>query len=264
MANQFCGVLRQIRLQTSGSKSLHKLKLNHKTLLVMNYFKNTFVVILLLNFTVTSCSSDDPDSEPQPSTDKIELSLTTSKSAYRNAEVGSWVKITGPEFNLLEITLNNVTKSGTTDEHFNFNSDIIPVGSGADGITMANNNGATMPNNSYIFAFRYHVTENNVNAAKVKVSSTNPQDEYSDLGTTLPMHNSGENYFVLKRNNSPTTNTGFLAVFSLKKMGYKLLNTTNTTYYFSPSDASNLETIGATNSAIILYQGLSTTDKQWD
>ncbi|WP_299125852.1 hypothetical protein [uncultured Winogradskyella sp.] len=231
----------------------------------MNYLKNTFVFALLLSFITTSCSSDDSSSNPsQQTTDKIELSLTTSKSAYQNANVGSWVKITGPEYNLLEITLDNVSKSGTTDEQYSFNSNIIPVGSGDDGITMANNNGATIPNNGYVFAFRYNVTEDNVDSAKVKISSTNPQDEYSNLGSTLPMHDSGENYFVLKRNNTPTTNSGFLAIFCPKKIGYKELASTNTIYYFSQSDASTLGTTGATDTAVILYQGLSTTEKQWD
>ncbi len=230
----------------------------------MNYLKTTFAIIFLLGFILSSCSSDDDNgTDPVQTNDKIELTLTTSKSAYQSATAGSWVKITGPEYNLLQITLDNVTKSGTTDEQYDFNNDILPVGAGADGITMANNNGASMPSNSYVFAFKYNVTEDDVDSAKVKISSTNPQDEYGNLGSTLPMHDSGDNYFVLKRNNTPTTNSGFLAIFSPKKIGYKEL-AINTVYYFSQSDALTLGTTGATDTAIILYQGLSTTVKQWD
>lgn len=230
----------------------------------MNYLKNTFVIVLLFSFIISSCSSeDDGNSTPQQPNDKVELTLTTSKSAYQNANVGSWVKITELEYNLLELTIDNVTKVGTYDEQYDFNGDILPVSASSNGITMANNNGASMPTNSYIFAFKYNVTEDDVDSAKVKISNTNPQDEYANLGSTLPMHDSGDNYFVLKRNNTPTTNSGFLAIYSPKKIGYKEL-ANNTVYYFSQSDTSNLETTGGTNTAIILYQGLSTTVKQWD
>ncbi len=229
----------------------------------MNYLKNTLVLILLLNFTLLSCSSDDDNNSDPQAIDKIELALTTSKSAYQNASTGNWIAITETEYNILALALNDVVKSGSTDEEYNFDTTITPVSASANGITMANNNGASMPNDSYVFAFKYHVTQDDIDSAKVKVSSINPQGEYSNLGNILPSHNSGDNYFVLKGNNSPTTNSGFLAVFCPKKPGFKEIGT-NTIYYFSQDDSSTLGTTGGTGSALILYQGLSTTEKQWD
>lgn len=230
----------------------------------MKSLKTIFLFTLLLSFTILSCSSSSSDSDSEPQTiDKIELSLTVSKTAYQNANTGDWIAITATEYGILAEALDNVTKSGMTDEHYSQINSISSVASGTNGITMANNNGASMPNNSYIFAFKYYVTEDNVETSKVKVSSLNPVDGYTDLGSTLPIHNSGENYFVLKRNNSPTTNTGYLAVFCPKKMGFGYMNFV-TTYYYSYGDNNTLSVVGSTYNALIIYQGLSTTQKQWD
>jgi len=230
----------------------------------MKTIKNTFLILCLITLLLISCNSEDDSGTPLPqTTDKIELTLTSSKATYQNASTSDWIPITDVEYNLLANVLNSVSKIGTTDTQYNDVNNIIPVGSGNGGITMVNDNQVTMPINSYFFAFRYNVTEDNVSSTKVKISNTNATDGYNDLGNILPSHNNGENYFVLKGNNSPTTDAGHLAVFCLEKMGYKV--TSNPTdYFFSFDDSNTLETKGITQNAIILFQGLSTTEKQWD
>jgi len=226
--------------------------------------KNASIVLCLLTLLFISCSSEgDSGTPPVLPTDTIELTLTTSKAAYQSANTGDWIQITEIEYNLLAIVLNNVSKIGTTDAQYNDDSTIFAVGSGAQGITMANDNGIIIPSNSYAFAFKYNVTDDNASSTRVKISSTSVTDNYSNLGNILPPHDTGDNYFVLKGSNSSTSNTGYLGVFCLEKMGFKELSS-STDYYFTLSDATKLNIKGNTNTAVILFQGLSTTEKQWD
>ncbi len=233
----------------------------------MKTLKKISILVSLVGFLFIACNSDDDgDTTPPPVqiTDKIELTLTTSKSAYQNASNGDWIQITGLEYNLLATVLNSVSKIGTTDDQYNDNSTIFAVGSGSTGITMANDNGVTIPNNSYIFAFKYNVTEDNAGSTKVKISNTSVTEDYVTIGAVLPPHNQGDNYFVLKGSSSATSNsTGYLGVFCLERMGFKELNDP-TDYYFNLSDAAMLDVKGNTDTAVILFQGLSTTEKQWD
>ena len=233
----------------------------------MKTLKKISILVSLVGFLFIACNSDDDgDTTPPPVqiTDKIELTLTTSKSAYQNASNGDWIQITGLEYNLLATVLNSVAKIGTTDDQYNDSANILAVSSGSSGITIANDNGITIPNNSYIFAFKYNVTDDNAGSTKVKISNTSVTEDYVSLGAVLPPHDQGDNYFVLKGSNTRISgNTGYLGVFCLERMGYKEL-VDPTDYYYNLSDATMLDVKGKTATAVILFQGLSTTEKQWD
>ncbi|WP_299226581.1 hypothetical protein [uncultured Psychroserpens sp.] len=190
---------------------------------------------------------------------------SNSRAIYDSASPGDWIKISSSEYNILASTLKNVVKSGSTDEQYNFDDTISPVSASANGITMVNNNGVSMPIDSYVFAFKYNVTENNIQGAKVKAFfySCCPMTDNKNIGEALPMHNSGDNYFVLKGNSAPTSHAGIVGFFCPKKPGFKQLPY-ETNYLFNQSDAIYFSDQGATESALILYQGLSTTLKQWN
>lgn len=190
--------------------------------------------------------------------DDIAAFLNSSRSAYDNAANGEWVKILQNEFNDLANNLSEVTKSGQFDNIFN-NSQNISTG-GAN-YTVTNNNTPTMAEGSYLFAFRYYTSQNNTVDSNVKISETSYQSNFETIGTNLPTHDSGYNYFVLKGSNTPTSTTAYLGVYESNTIGYKSVSGSNS-YFYESGDVTDLTNDGSNRR--YLYQGLSTTLKQWD
>jgi len=189
--------------------------------------------------------------------DDIESFLSTSQTDYVAAADGDWVEVTAVEYNALASSLNEVTKVSTSDADYNQGSTTTTGAS----FTLANNNGVTMPNGSYVFAFKYDYQTADVTTIKVKQSSTSVDMGYQDLGGTLSSSNLGDSYFVLKGNNSPTSNIGFLAIYDLGgSLGFSS-NITDNDIFYETSDANTLST--PQGASTIMYQGLSTTQKQW-
>ncbi|WP_299226584.1 hypothetical protein [uncultured Psychroserpens sp.] len=206
--------------------------------------------------------------------DDIAFYLTDSKDNYVNAEAGQWIEITEEEYNFLATKLHLVTKSGLDDFQF----DIFAFGSGGItpsylGITVANDNGHTLPHGSYCFAFKYIPVDTAFEThseTRVKLSTNSVNSTYNNLGSVLPSHGGGEDFFfdnpytfVLKGNTIPINNTGYLAMYAKTFIGYKTVEGT-TNYYTNFGDVSDLSTHGTIASRVFMYQGLSTTQKQWD
>ncbi|WP_298341050.1 cadherin repeat domain-containing protein [uncultured Algibacter sp.] len=189
--------------------------------------------------------------------DDIESFLSTSKSAYSSANDGDWVIITEVEYNNLANSLNDINKSAMTDLDYS----ATPSSGTLSEATIANNDGVTIPNGSYIFAVKYKMLSESSGATiKIKQSSTNISDEYLDLGNTLNSTTIGDNFLVLKGSNMPTTSTGYLAIYeSGGQLGF--LNVIGKNIWVFNGDANNLA-INQGDSTVF-YQGLSTTQKQW-
>ncbi|WP_299125854.1 hypothetical protein [uncultured Winogradskyella sp.] len=190
--------------------------------------------------------------------DDIEFHLTESKQAYKDADAGNWILITENEFNTLVTELNEIRKVATSDVQYNANSTTYGANSPS---TWANNNGLTIPENSYVFAIKYNAFEDNNSSTRIKQSISDIAGDYENVGSTLPNHNSGENYFVLKGNTLETSNIGFLSIYSPNKIGFKV--NPESIYACEPGEVSFFYNIDLTSS-LIMYQGLSTTQKQWD
>ncbi|WP_204346166.1 cadherin repeat domain-containing protein [Psychroserpens algicola] len=190
-------------------------------------------------------------------TDDISSFLGNSRTAYINASNGEWILITQSEYNDLANYLSNVSKSGQSDNTFQSTSGI---NTGGANFTVSNNNAPTIPEGSYLFAFRYYCNQNNIVDTNVKVSETSYQNNFETIGSNLPEHNAGFNYFVLKGNNAQTSTTAYLGIYESNSIGYKNFN--GTSYFYESGDAEDL-TNDSTNRSY-LYQGLSTTLKQWD
>lgn len=191
--------------------------------------------------------------------DDILFSLSESKQDYRNAQAGDWIEITEAEYNNLAINLNEVSKIATSDA--DYDNILLPstISSSAADTTIANNNGVIMPSGSYLFAFKYiagGVTTN----MRVKQSSTDIDIDYQDIGNILPMSPaSGDHYLVLKASSDPTSSIGYLAVYSPIK--------TFRNYPTALNNSGNGQTNELPNflsNNLFLYQGLSSTQRQWD
>lgn len=194
--------------------------------------------------------------------DDIEYILTDSKSAYQAASAGDWVPITSNEYLSLFVQISETSKSGTTDELFEAGVSVGVFTAYYD-FTIAND-AAPIPDDSYVFAFKYWSDESEAQGNKVKVSSTSLTEGYSDLGGILPSGGRGEHNFVLKGGDSPTTGSGYLGMYSQAGLAYDVRGNAPGNHYFVEGDQA---TIGANFNVvqtICLYQGLSTPIKQWD
>ena len=194
--------------------------------------------------------------------DDIESFLSTSKSAYSSANDGDWVIITEVEYNALANSLNEVSRVGSTESEY---TDSAPTTQSTTGEWVASNiTTATVPSGSYVFAFKYSAFDvTNITTSKVKLSTTSISDGYSDLGSALPSHSGTmeDVYFVLKGNMALTSTLGYLSFFKADSTSMGIKSISGQNYYW---------VIGDTNSGLtlfdnyrILYQGLSTTQKQW-
>ncbi len=188
--------------------------------------------------------------------------LTTNLNVYENATDGDWVLITEDEYNALASNLLDVTKSGTSDAEYDFAA--LVTGSSVNR-TIANDNGHTLPPESYLFAFKYNIQGsvamlNN----KVLLSESTINGFYGTVGNSLTTFLAeGDQYFVLKGNNHKTTSTGYLGIWFETQMGHKTVPSSDIYVY---ANGTGLSTTMSENGigATFLYQGLSTTEKQWD
>lgn len=192
--------------------------------------------------------------------DDIWSFLNSSRTNYENASNGDWVIITESEYNDLANYLNETTKSGTSDSDMFSSTSIAPASSP---YTVANNNGLTLPEGSYFIAFKYYSWDNNVVSNRVKLSTSGITGPYENIGTVLPEHDSEFNHFVYKGNNSAIGTTGHLAIYESVSLGYRIISGNNG-YWFANGDSNTLDTEASTSNATFLYQGLSSTQKQWD
>lgn len=188
--------------------------------------------------------------------DDIESFLSTSKANYTGASAGEWIAITETEYNALATNLNEVTKVATSDTEYDYN---LEVESSATEFTIANNNGHTIPASSYIIAFKFHAISNG-SANKVLISTTDLLGPYTQLGNNLPTTTTGDQFYVIKGNNTVTE--GYLGFFNATQMGYKRVPT-SISYGFHSSESLTLNSEIFDDALIVLYQGLSTTQKQW-
>ena len=189
--------------------------------------------------------------------DDIWAFLNTSRSNYESASNGQWVWITESEYNDLANYLAETTKSGAEDNDI-FNNTSVTNYSGNR--TIANDNGVTIPQGSYVFAFKYYSWINNVVSNKVKLSQGDSGGAYLDFGGVLPEHDDEFNHFVLKGVNSQTTSEGYIGMYTAGAVGVK--SNSGSRYKWRNGDVDNLD--NATLGSVFLLQGLSTTLKQWD
>ena len=194
--------------------------------------------------------------------DDIASFLSTSEAAYTAAEDGDWVAITASEYIALASSLNEVSKVGTTDDEYNGTT--ITASAKSLSWVVSNVTTANIPKNSYVFAFKYlakSVTDNST--SKVKQSSVSIDNGYADLGGALPTHSGTDVdvYFVLKGNNTMTTSTGYLAFYKApnQSMGLEKVGS----FYYVDGDGDMNSDLELVDDRRFIYQGLSTTQKQW-
>jgi hypothetical protein len=180
-----------------------------------------------------------------------------SRTAYDNAGNGEWIMIEESEYNDIANYLSDTHKSGTVDNDLSSNANTFSLQSG---VTYANDNGATIPNQHYLIGFKYYSWANNAGSVSVKVSNSDVNGPYDDVGNVLPDHNSGFNHFILKGSDERLSSEAFIAIYSSVSIGGK-----NKNDYSFKRENGNVNSInGQGNNGFVLYQGLSSGLKQWD
>jgi len=264
MTKPFCDVLRLLGLQTFIAQGHTKQRLITKQI-IMKILKNTSFFLCLVMLFFISCSSED-DSNAQ-FIDKLELTLSTSKSVYQNANTGDWIPITQAEYDLLMTNLNNVSKIGIDENLYPNNSLGISSISNNSGSTFSNETAATIPKNSYVFAIRFYVGTGIFARSKdnkIKISDTSITEEYIDLGNLLPESTpiDREVFYILKGNTFETKIIGYLAINMRGPNGLSIVQDPSYISHRGLDDANTLpfESEGFQ----VIFQGLSTTEKQWN
>ncbi|WP_299433758.1 hypothetical protein [uncultured Aquimarina sp.] len=222
------------------------------------------VLFLILNSLLFSSCDKEEIIAIDPN-DKVGNLLSTSRENYVNAIDGEWILITKQEYLALASGVQDLNVIGSSNLEYNTTSDIITTTSSPS--TLANQtNMAIMPENSYLFAFKYHaVSATNQLGCKVKLSNTSNTEGYFDIGSNLPKHSAINTnvYFLLKRNSVATIDTGYIALF--KPAGLTIGRKSSIdeyTYFFELGDTDTI-TEKTSTPLKLLYQGLSTTTKQW-
>ena len=192
----------------------------------------------------------------------IEYWLSDSKAVYQAENSGNWVLITEQEYEELTTQLNSISKSGTTDLLYSqgSNSELFETYAG---FTVSNDL-SSIPENSYVFAFKYLAQADSLAENQVKVSDGIVTEGYANLGNTLPIHNQGQRYFVLKgARQSTTTSRGFLGIYSQNGVSYDSQGNAAGTHLFGAGDINEFSSTNVLD-RVCIYQGLSTPVQQWD
>ncbi|WP_161436200.1 hypothetical protein [Poritiphilus flavus] len=192
--------------------------------------------------------------------------LTTSQGLYELAAAGEWIKVTEVEYETLAENLVEIAACGTTKEQYDQSFPDLPDELHQGSFTIANNNGATIPEGAYLFAFKYsfnpHVTKINIDDSQLKISTDAIDQGYEDFGPPLPLHTFDDAFFLLKGNDNPIAREGFLGMY---KDTYVWTNSQLITeeYYYGTGNVTELDGF-VRNQKSFKYQGLATTVKQWD
>ncbi|NAS13160.1 cadherin repeat domain-containing protein [Poritiphilus flavus] len=194
--------------------------------------------------------------------DDIAYFLKGSKEAYLAASPGDWVPITSDEYLTLSIEISGTNRSGTTENLYEAGV-VVEVFDTYDDFTVAND-AAPIPVDNYVYAFKFWSDASNTNGNRVKVSGTSLTEGYEDLGNSLPTGGRGEQSFVLKGSNDPTTSTGYLGMYSQSGLAYDVRGNAPGEHYFVQGNTGTIGNNFNIVQRICLYQGLSTSIKQWD
>ena len=202
--------------------------------------------------------------------DDIASFLTTSKSEYISANDGDWVEITETEYGNLASKLNEVTTAGLNNSHFIDDLSQLTSSAGNYTTTIKNTliNEVMIESQEYVFAFKYVNTSSQTRTQDVvKISSSSDVTMgYNDLGNPLPSHSGeGVHCFVIKGNNTKNTANGYLAFYFSKPSGFKDLSTLFIGYkgYYETGNTNSFPSNDYNNN-VVIYQALTTTQKQWD
>lgn len=181
--------------------------------------------------------------------------LSASRAAYEAETVG-WVQITKEEYDALAERVSGVQKVGVPDFHYDAPGDVFQT---STDLTVTNTLNIPIPPGSYFFAFKYHSIAEESSGVRPKVSENSITSGYSGRGP-LPAHGPGDQYFVRKGASVVTNNNAFLGLYSPYSMGWKE-NFANEMYYRfgNGSSLSNGQ-----NNVLVLFQGLTTSVKQWN
>lgn len=192
--------------------------------------------------------------------DDISSILNTSKDKYLAASEGDWLKIQENEYQQLALRMSSVHRAGLSDAFYNVqNTDVLEGNR-----TWTNLQQPTVPEDSYLFAFKYETNSDDVLDSKIKLSEDDALSGYLDVGNILPEHNAPRAFFVLKGNNQKTSREAYLALYGERTVKAAVVGS-NQAFAVEQGDVNNFNLAGMQQQdAVLLYQGLSTSIKQWD
>ena len=202
--------------------------------------------------------------------DNVRGALSTSAAAYDAATTGTWVQVTGAEYNNAQSTVFSTAIIGASTVAMNTSNGANGWSAGYNVITSNN----AMAANNYLYG--YSIRTGSVSGSTVSTSlsigqsATNQSGNYSNFptGVSIPPINLVSNtifYFVFKKQPTIFGNTVYLSTFNNYT---QLLGTFSdgTTSYYSPISGTipnATATASSSNAGNAQMQFLSTPTKQW-
>ncbi|WP_350285740.1 cadherin repeat domain-containing protein [uncultured Croceitalea sp.] len=192
--------------------------------------------------------------------DDILFYLNDAKQAYENANQNEWVEISAADYASLRDNLYQVSVNFAASEDYNTpDSEFQFVGN------RTIENGERFPNNEYVFAIKYgSLGVDVINGAKIKINNSENCGSYTNLGTTLPIHEPGLRHFVLKQN-TVLMNGNERALTIYSPAAIAIAPGTSYSSYYSASGDQNQITCATSSlrSGVALFTSLGTSVKQW-
>jgi len=196
------------------------------------------------------------------------LVSSKSKENYANNRPRLWMTITKEDYESLAENLNEITRTGLDETVFDTPSENVETINRV--ATYVNNQQPLMPVGSSLFAFKYKAAGADASAglcvgeAKVKLADGQDNPTFNDVGW-LPCHDNGEVFFLYVGGTNPTVNEGSIAFFSSNDVrSTKSDPNQNSTIIGGDQSAVSDAAGGTTFPRAMQYQGLSTTQIQWN
>jgi hypothetical protein len=250
----------------------------------------TFTVIATNIIGDSASSSPSSAVTPNPITDQIIASLTTSLSAYNAATINDWVQITSAEYTSLQTNVSGTNKAGISDAYMTLvnGAGLTTIDQSAIVYNTATANTPSIGANTYLYGFAVRYAANPPipisNARVYTNTNTSSITGFNQVGSILPtLTTSGTgfiiSYYVRKRAFVVNAGTaGLLAIFtgattrSAHYLGfYQNFGVTNSMRYllFTPGatggipNSSSVISGNLSGYGAFAIQGLTTATKQW-
>lgn len=171
--------------------------------------------------------------------DELHYFLSDSKSRYESASKGEWIKVTADEFADVKSNMNGQTCGIRSDDLTTTGQSFLSLKA-----NKLARNGNGISSGRFLFGFGYrNLSLEKHTKVEVRASEdANPDKNYIQVGNTLPTHNVGYNYFVLKGGHMFTATHGSVALYGGEHAGVAYYPRSNRTMRVGPTKTKTDQT----------------------
>lgn len=193
-----------------------------------------------------------------PAVDSIKSYLTTNLTAYNNASVGNFIKVTKTEYDNIAANIIGVLKKGNSDEQINTRASLTSwqdnwISFGASGIPTFQ-----IDAGEYVIGFISEAWNQNTGTSQLGYTTTFNGSTITNIGNAAGLSSGGaRDYYIRKAPTDPATETRYPVL----KMSVSPNGVSNWNGYRSADNGSSW--IALPNNQISKIQILVTSTKSW-